>query len=153
MSPSRASFNSRPHTEVDITRGKKAKTTILSIHDLTRRSTCDRQYQRKIVIFQFTTSHGGRRDLLNGGINAGVFQFTTSHGGRRRVGYCFSRVSALSIHDLTRRSTLKTDQSNQYRSSFNSRPHTEVDKRVEDWKGVDGLSIHDLTRRSTEMKT
>ena len=55
------SFNSRPHKEVDVVlllpqthqRG-------LSIHDLTRRSTLQRSGFLGCLLFQFTTSQGGR---------------------------------------------------------------------------------------------
>ena len=36
----------------------------------------------KKLIFQFTTSHGGRPRLLESDRLQHVFQFTTSHGGR-----------------------------------------------------------------------
>ena len=55
--------------------------------------------------FQFTTSQGGRRlnDVICHGNN--IFQFTTSQGGRRD--HPDGRKEPdLSIHDLTRRSTI-----------------------------------------------
>ena len=81
---------------------------LLSIHDLTRRSTCfyyvkpDNLYtfnsrphtevdmDRKSLLmammnFQFTTSHGGRPSLMRIWRSRSLFQFTTSHGGRREV--------------------------------------------------------------------
>ena len=98
----------------------------LSIHDLTRRSTSGRKNKEWKVSFQFTTSQGGR---LNGTIiteRALFFQFTTSQGGRRYQ------------NNLT-----------DSRVSFNSRPHKEVDA-VRCHQGRSrNLSIHDLTRRST----
>ena len=78
-----------------------------------------------------------------------IFQLTTSHGGRLIVSQRWRRNSNLSTHDLTRRSTRKfrlcllnfclsthdlTRRSTWMESpflymssSFNSRPHTEVD--------------------------
>ena len=56
------------------------------------------------------------------------FQFTTSRGGRpAKIApeHCFF---SLSIHDLTRRSTLLACYIQYLQSSFNSRPHEEVDK-------------------------
>ena len=102
--------------------------SFLSIHDLTRRSTCGRSaitiFSRSFnsrphtevdhavfdsignsSVFQFTTSHGGRRCssyVCTGGCD---FQFTTSHGGRRSSIVDYLKSIGLSIHDLTRRST------------------------------------------------
>ena len=99
-------FNSRPHTEVDLLAGIIFSIKIvLSIHDLTRRSTSPVLIRRKRTIFQFTTSHGGRHGwrkakkkwrTFNSRPHTEVdssasssastispnFQFTTSHGGR-----------------------------------------------------------------------
>ena len=55
------------------------------------------------------------------------FQFTTSQGGRPLISLNWSRTLKLSIHDLTRRSTLLR----------------------EGYTHTTELSIHDLTRRST----
>ena len=55
------SFNSRPHKEVDPMIIGDLKEGILSIHDLTRRSTSTGMSPcRYILTFQFTTSQGGR---------------------------------------------------------------------------------------------
>ena len=97
-------FNSRPHTEVDDGSCKCLYRICLSIHDLTRRSTWLRDLYMNAPSFQFTTSHGGRRDEECTVSDAVVFQFTTSHGGRR----------------------LRMDMRLWY-TPFNSRPHTEVD--------------------------
>ena len=58
------------------------------------------------LYFQFTTSQGGRQGNIAGRSLTNAFQFTTSQGGRRGdcVEYCHS--ANLSIHDLTRRSTM-----------------------------------------------
>ena len=57
---------------------------ILSIHDLTRRSTSvTLMLACSIWAFQFTTSQGGRRQAASIIITQAVFQFTTSQGGRR----------------------------------------------------------------------
>ena len=122
------SFNSRPHTEVDCINRYIKNTILLSIHDLTRRSTDikivmqtkeqtfnsrphtevdlgQRMWRRHDKTFQFTTSHGGRPDDVDDEDVERVFQFTTSHGGRR----CMEKWWKLGS------------------GSFNSRPHTEVD--------------------------
>ncbi len=54
------SFNSRPHKEVDILDGLHLQSCILSIHDLTRRSTTPDVQKTQTKTFQFTTSQGGR---------------------------------------------------------------------------------------------
>ena len=60
----RESFNSRPHKEVDNQIKISIISIILSIHDLTRRSTwtVPGRVQTRIF-FQFTTSQGGRRQI------------------------------------------------------------------------------------------
>ena len=101
-----ATFNSRPHKEVD--------QVALAVAALRR-------------YFQFTTSQGGRlpfrfHQIVRTSFNSRphkevdstqmefrsscvIFQFTTSQGGRRNVlRKCFNGLF-LSIHDLTRRST------------------------------------------------
>ena len=80
-------------------------------------------------IFQFTTSQGGRRGRNGGWGNDGAFQFTTSQGGRPFPGF--------SVREL---------------STFNSRPHKEVDLFWQNHGIHEKLSIHDLTRRSTLTK-
>ena len=100
-----------------------------------------------------------------------IFQLTTSQGGRR-PGCCHcSGVTGISTHDLARRSTpsgfpqlvptlfqLTTSQGGRrYLSGlpwptlhFNSRPRKEVDDEVEESKNaIMSISTHDLARRST----
>ena len=146
-----ASFNSRPHKEVDTLVPSCPYFIPLSIHDLTRRSTIRPQENGRMLkpfnsrphkevdgsrlrsgcrrtIFQFTTSQGGRRKGVIIVDYMIVFQFTTSQGGRHQ----------------------QNQQSEGLLRPFNSRPHKEVDLYL-----LDGdlccivLSIHDLTRRST----
>ena len=82
--------------------------TGLSIHDLTRRSTslktepCNLQ-----IFFQFTTSQGGRPSFQIATGQPTIFQFTTSQGGRHVTLFNSSIYTTLSIHDLTRRSTIQ----------------------------------------------
>ena len=80
--------------------------------------------------FQFTTSQGGRHNNLLLLPCSIIFQFTTSQGGRRAEIPDNALAIPLSIHDLTRRSTIS--RCNNIRFCFD-------------------LSIHDLTRRSTRM--
>ena len=80
----RASFNSRPHEEVDL------HSVLLFL-----------------IIYSFNSRPHEEVDTewRFGSIQALVFQFTTSRGGRQGLwGYWLSLWS-LSIHDLTRRST------------------------------------------------
>ena len=59
--PSMHTFNSRPHKEVDVSHGYyNVETENLSIHDLTRRSTLKTYQKITEMLFQFTTSQGGR---------------------------------------------------------------------------------------------
>ena len=77
-------FNSRPHKEVDLVAICSNLSVLISIHDLTRRSTVVREVIfHKIWLFQFTTSQGGRRIALSASSPSFTFQFTTSQGGRR----------------------------------------------------------------------
>ena len=56
----------------------------------------------------------------------------------------------LSIHDLSRRSTVSVSCETASISSFNSRPLKEVDAVFASLYNFSILSIHDLSRRSTE---
>ena len=122
------SFNSRPHTEVDPL--NFFSMSVVSVFQFTtshggRQERRDRM--KRSTDFQFTTSHGGRRNCASKQPNTKTFQFTTSHGGRRdTIAHNLMNIY-LSIHDLTRRSTLIRSQANIRWKSFNSRPHTEVD--------------------------
>ena len=98
-------FNSRPHKEVDNTDVTNLLNAYLSIHDLTRRSTPETLTSGCTLIFQFTTSQGGRPYLPSVSI----------------------QPLYLSIHDLTRRSTSTIVSHLPQILPFNSRPHKEVD--------------------------
>ena len=144
------SFNSRPHKEVD--QPETSREDIREFFQFTtsqggRRPLFAVRYVS--IVFQFTTSQGGRRiwsRLLN---TFSSFQFTTSQGGRPS-GWDQFPGFALSIHDLTRRSTRKSQPTLQSRRPFNSRPHKEVDPSHPGCSQQPVyLSIHDLTRRST----
>ena len=122
------SFNSRPHKEVDCYSKRIFRDILLSIHDLTRRSTLLMRYSVKyhcLSIHDLTrrstrsSLHKFQRaDSFNSRPHKEVdnivyeitndvesFQFTTSQGGRRQSERLHSSLPGLSIHDLTRRST------------------------------------------------
>ena len=98
-------FNSRPHKEVDTSLNRKCRAQILSIHDLTRRSTVHsfpRTTAGYLSIHDLT-----RRSTALCTFNVSIvfpFQFTTSQGGRRCIQEDWKTVFP-----------------------FNSRPHKEVD--------------------------
>ena len=79
----KSSFNSRPHTEVDVFNTVSICSIVLSIHDLTRRST-------RRIIQRHTMSLLSIHDLTRRSTQPLshrtwphlFFQFTTSHGGR-----------------------------------------------------------------------
>ena len=81
-------------------------TEVISTHDLTRRSTWAEYLVKTGLIFQLTTSRGGRR--VNG---KGIIH---EHN--------------ISTHDLTRRSTRVVMKLLIISMYFNSRPHEEVDR-------------------------
>ena len=130
-------------------KNKKNYTGRLSIHDLTRRSTQTRLGQEDTGTFQFTTSQGGRlisflhfskKEIFQFTTSQGGrlrfliqkkckedFQFTTSQGGRHGLKPSGNQYLGLSIHDLTRRSTIFRLRKRRAINSFNSRPHKEVD--------------------------
>ena len=80
-----------------------------------------------ILTFQLTTSQGGRQEHTIFHHGPEVFQLTTSQGGRPMALYILNSNSAISTHDLTRRST-----------TFLSKQRIPLH-----------ISTHDLTRRST----
>ncbi len=127
------SFNSRPHKEVDS-----------PIH----RYLLPRSYP-------FNSRPHKEVDVSRGAAAAGgsVFQFTTSQGGRHfgHVGVFDHPV--LSIHDLTRRSTILTflRYIDMILSIHDLTRRSTLDKEARFL--FSNLSIHDLTRRSTATIT
>ena len=99
------SFNSRPHKEVDGENGQTSYLHILSIHDLTRRSTPTflRQTPHLILSIHDLTRRSTQKTARQAICTS--FQFTTSQGGRR----------------------LSKGSSSRDSEPFNSRPHKEVD--------------------------
>ena len=78
-----ASFNSRPHKEVDLCDPLHLRRHNLSTHDLTRRSTGPSLLQQGYqMLFQLTTSQGGRLSPEYSAKISSTFQLTTSQGGR-----------------------------------------------------------------------
>ena len=105
----------------------KPSIIVLSIHDLTRRSTpgTERHHSGKMLSIHDLTRRSTllqRQSLYN---------------------------PPLSIHDLTRRSTQVRLYLWVHTQPFNSRPHKEVDIDRRVIPDEASLSIHDLTRRST----
>ena len=148
----------------------------LSIHDLTRRSTIGFLLSGVIPMSFNSRPHKEVDDLLYPLFSFVVFfQFTTSQGGRQHLSssqrlflsfnsrphkevdpgrtISFVHSLALSIHDLTRRSTVRFFGYLVAVLPFNSRPHKEVDIPEPVAGGRSGLSIHDLTRRSTNTES
>ena len=122
---------------------------ILSIHDLTRRSTSatDKtgyrpysfnsrphkevdqapEYQKMgMGVFQFTTSQGGRRIPKSVYEKQFSFQFTTSQGGRLQM---WMKIQCLVHFQFTTSQGGRRGCNNSCGCgcSFNSRPHKEVD--------------------------
>ena len=133
----RETFNSRPHKEVDRKNFYEFYAPILSIHDLTRRSTII----KPIVVLRFCLSiHDLTRRSTRQSISSArsvLFQFTTSQGGRLDSDRRALESNRLSIHDLTRRSTraldifctqctfqFTTSQGGRHRSDSSSRSST-----------------------------
>ena len=101
------SFNSRPLKEVDPTgSGKNYTLEPFNSRPLKEVDTIDIVHNPNRLDFQFTTSQGGRRS-----------QYAT-----------ISSLIILSIHDLSRRSTISTLYVRFMMISFNSRPLKEVDR-------------------------
>ena len=124
-------FNSRPHEEVD----KNAETS--GISDL---------------IFQFTTSRGGRHIFNGDNITINFFQFTTSRGGRPQIR--FLTISKRAFQFTTSRggrpirlTSLPAYKNFQFTTSRGGRPFRH---RLTSFHAT--LSIHDLTRRSTQQR-
>ena len=127
MKTSQKAFNSRPHTEVDISDTFYPTETSLSIHDLTRRSTG--AFYR---VLRHNTSFNSRPHTEVDGISEALPQASPSFNSRphTEVDSCHRILKiniVLSIHDLTRRSTIIAGALLYSSYTFNSRPHTEVD--------------------------
>ena len=144
-------FNSRPHEEVDRIRLFQTVESIISTHDLAKRSTRYLCRFSSSITFQLTTSRRGRRsspltssctqyfnsrpheevDRWSSSVSMveRLFQLTTSRRGRHVFLPKVDGRGIISTHDLTKRSTYIGDPHTVYRSHFNSRPHEEVDQR------------------------
>ena len=102
------------------------------------------------LVFQFTTSRGGRHFASDDRITAMSFQFTTSRGGRLLTHLCFPSFQFPFNSRPHEEVDLELPGLILYTISFNSRPHEEVDWSFRVIRLLFGLSIHDLTRRSTK---
>ena len=101
------------------------------------------------VIFQLTTSRGGRRSFSCLSL---LIKHISTHDLTRRSTVCSVICCinmSISTHDLTRRSTLHSVGFLFFNQNFNSRPHEEVDLNPVCICVVMNISTHDLTRRST----
>ena len=191
------SFNSRPHKEVDFcpypfwikeetfqfttSQGGRQESIRSEFRRWIFQFTTSQGGRRTVIFavrpvssFQFTTSQGGRREDVARAVRGKDFQFTTSQGGRHPaynpegIQYAFQfttsqggrRVSLCELVHIW--STFNSRPHKEVDSffeliyftiiPFNSRPHKEVDlKRWSQRTGKFNLSIHDLTRRSTEI--
>ena len=104
---------------------------LISTHDLARRSTHSKAtFRRSSVVFQLTTSQGGRPQSI-----------MIRH-----------LIRWISTHDLARRSTQEGSKRDLRRKYFNSRPRKEVDQNACKAYQHGHISTHDLARRSTHKK-
>ena len=121
-------FNSRPHEEVDRIRLFQTVESIISTHDLAKRSTRYLCRFSSSITFQLTTSRRGRRsspltssctqyfnsrpheevDRWSSSVSMveRLFQLTTSRRGRHVFLPKVDGRGIISTHDLTRRSTV-----------------------------------------------
>ena len=145
------SFNSRPHEEVDFP--ISTAISFIGFFQFTTSRGGRHYYLTQInadYTFQFTTSRGGRQYYGSGGSCQEFFQFTTSRGGRLKRGVGKPAFYHLSIHDLTRRSTLSGDLVHHTGFSLSIHDLTRRSTAMVHLKELSiRLSIHDLTRRST----
>ena len=133
--------------------GRRVPTGI-STHDLTKRSTTQKQQQQICRAFQLTTSRRGRRWISSPRLQqehfnsrpheevdpvvaatceiAVSFQLTTSRRGRPGARSYIFWCRVISTHDLTKRSTCRTAYTCGHGLYFNSRPHEEVDRLTSD---------------------
>ena len=142
-------FNSRPHKEVDDCSQSSVHSGYISIHDLTRRSTIVPPLVLYARSFQFTTSQGGRPDLLFPEFNPELFQFTTSQGGRPCLGKEYAEPVLFQFTTSQGGRLMGSDEISddcifQFTTSQGGRLNESKEDRL-----VASISIHDLTRRST----
>ena len=97
-------FNSRPHEEVDRIRLFQTVESIISTHDLAKRSTRYLCRFSSSITFQLTTSRRGRRSSP---LTSSCTQYFNSRPHEEVDYVIFKRgqQSGISTHDLTKRST------------------------------------------------
>ena len=123
----------------------------ISTHDLTRRSTTFLSKQR--IPLHISTHDLTRRST--GALNKQipkevVFQLTTSQGGRHELAKEIEELVDISTHDLTRRSTntlMELRQPNGISTHDLTRRSTKFSAKLANFSDI---STHDLTRRSTQ---
>ena len=143
-------FNSRPHEEVDKRwRGTETR-TLISTHDLTRRSTRV-AFRKNWKIKSFNSRP--RKKVDDGALcdDRSTDTISTLDLTRRSTGNCgaSSATGYISTLDLARRSTLAIVRDEQVCYYFNSRPRKEVDFVTSSLINSGIISTHDLARRST----
>ena len=142
-------FNSRPHEEVDLAVTPLSQLAILSIHDLTKRSTGVESASKLfpgLSIHDLTkrsTLTVERFALRNLSFNSRPHEEVDS-GARSTSGACrpFNSRPHEEVDGYRKTHHLPS-------LSFNSRPHEEVDAPLIAGYTRHKLSIHDLTKRST----
>ena len=142
-------FNSRPHEEVDITACPGFNPTIISTHDLTKRSTAWAVKAVRTAIFQLTTSRRGRPPPQHYYIKK--YWISTHDLTKRSTQSSLTSLTNPTTFQLTtsRRGRLLTDAPYRKVRYFNSRPHEEVDWYAWSISLQSVISTHDLTKRST----
>ena len=166
-------FNSRPHEEVDRIRLFQTVESIISTHDLAKRSTRYLCRFSSSITFQLTTSRRGRRsspltssctqyfnsrpheevDRWSSSVSMveRLFQLTTSRRGRHVFLPKVDGRGIISTHDLTKRST-KVIAKNTFAIKFQlttSRRGRQNNCRRTSHLCI--ISTHDLTKRSTSL--
>ena len=122
-------FNSRPHAEVDSVGGRVGARTCTFQLTTSRRGRLFLPVTVSVnLFFQLTTSRRGRPVVRNGIDTYATFQLTTSRRGRR---VCYLLLGKVMNFQLTtsRRGRLEADDRDTLETTFNSRPHAEVDGR------------------------
>ena len=165
-------FNSQPREEVDGTNLQVEAGTIISTHDLTRRSTFTATFSADTgFAFQLTTSQGGRRYCRKALLHNQHFNSRPHKEVDDGTASYRDKHGRISTHDLTKRSTcichysscsskfqlttsrrgrqLAQDRMTDAYVGFNSRPHEEVDAILLPFWRLNIVSTHDLTKRST----
>ena len=124
-------FNSRPHKEVDDPGPLRRGGLTLSIHDITRRSNILNNIHTTII--NLSIHDLTRRSTFNPfSFNIRiVFQFTTSQGGRPSSSICPMNPTTFNSRPHKEVDDFRRIERLHRLSPFNSRPHKEVDSSGE----------------------